>query len=928
MHESNDPDPHPLPQRQQPPRLSRIPAQPSSSSGSTHTLRRTPKFAEPIRPRGRSASAGTPSHRPVVLPPRNSSARPRAPWSDDGDGSTTPGPPPTPPEPAWWPQRSTRISRRTASAILYALEEAIRTPFPFTPDVVEESASMAELGGGLSQGVGNGRAQNGGSRAAGGPVPVPQYSSPNRVVTPRDIMRRRAEKSAETEARQREQQEEEQRRIHEENNRATTEQSSAGVAVTNMAAGDPPGNRASTGARRSGANPSIPPDPGDRRTNDPTSGANAVRASLLHTNPPTAAPRPTASRPADSSTAPKAVSRNRAATATQPQPRPAPTQTSRAASATQSNQQLASQTRATSAAAGTTQAQAGPPSQRPAAQQSGGSQQRSNTTSSFPHAFERWEALSSHWEGLTSYWIRRLQANGEELNGQPLNQQLARQVTDLSAAGANLFHAVVELQRLRASSERKFQRWFFETQADQEKTGEKIAQLEGALQAERQARSEQATVEAASAGAHAAESQLAAAETLRRDADEMKRTAEQQVREMRRELQISKDEARRGWEEIGRMEQAERDRTTSLRNGEPTLVGGVQVVPMQPGVTSQASNTASASAAARHRRTSSAGAAATRGGDSPTEADAGYTNYDPARSETDTDPFTESVRDGQAGSSSRAPPGPRSTTYPVIPPSTTPAARNPSSSPARATGPRGSTAPSTHGGTFLSYGPAGSYLASSSAGASAGFYQQPGTATSLLRDEVGGSASRTIEGDERSFVPSVEDTVSEEDYALDERGEVRRDGLGRPIVWREGGGEGEGEGEVMGEGIGEEEDSDEYDVREQVERERMYGVRYGGRGVEYGSGSTAGVGEGNGNGSVQGNGNGNGNGNGRAYTALSGAGAGSGPGAGPVDYSGSGYGWEAVPRHHNPTRLSDVLEEDERSRTSPSRASERSRGMR
>ena len=87
------------------------------------------------------------------------------------------------------------------------------------------------------------------------------------------------------------------------------------------------------------------------------------------------------------------------------------------------------------------------PPQAPAAVQS---------RSSFPHAFERWETLSAHWEGLTSFWIRRLEENSNEVNREPISQQLARQVTDLSAAGANLFHAVVELQRLRASSERKF----------------------------------------------------------------------------------------------------------------------------------------------------------------------------------------------------------------------------------------------------------------------------------------------------------------------------------------------------------------------------------------------------------------------------------------------------------------------------------------
>lgn len=45
------------------------------------------------------------------------------------------------------------------------------------------------------------------------------------------------------------------------------------------------------------------------------------------------------------------------------------------------------------------------------------------------------------------------------------------------------------------------------------------------------------------------------------------------------------------------------------------------------------------------------------------------------------------------------------------------------------------------------------------------------------------------------------------------------------------------------------------------------------------------------------------------------------------DYSGAGYssGWDQaeqqLPRHHHPTRLSDVIEEDERSRTSASQIS-------
>ncbi|POS88410.1 hypothetical protein EPUL_000053 [Erysiphe pulchra] len=193
----------------------------------------------------------------------------------------------------------------------------------------------------------------------------------------------------------------------------------------------------------------------------------------------------------------------------------------------------------------------------------GGRSGVSGTRSTFPHAFERWETLSAHWEGLTSFWIRRLEENGREIERDPLMQQLSRQVTDLSAAGANLFHAVVELQRLRASSERKFQRWFFETRTEQERNQEIQASIERKLQIEVEARV-------------AAVAQAATEERERLN-------AEKQLAEAKRELQISKEEAKRAWEELGRREKEERARTTSLREGLPTVIGGVEVVPMITG---------------------------------------------------------------------------------------------------------------------------------------------------------------------------------------------------------------------------------------------------------------------------------------------------------------------------------------------------------
>jgi hypothetical protein len=168
---------------------------------------------------------------------------------------------------------------------------------------------------------------------------------------------------------------------------------------------------------------------------------------------------------------------------------------------------------------------------------------------------------------MTSFWIRKLQENTEELDRNPVSAQLSRQVSDLSAAGANLFHAVVELQRLRASSERKFQRWFFETRGELERHQETNAMLQKALEEERANRAD-----------------------VIREAVENERVSsktQKQLSEMRKELMISKEEARRAWEELGRREQLERDRTISLQQGLPTLVGGVQVVPMTQGVPSR-----------------------------------------------------------------------------------------------------------------------------------------------------------------------------------------------------------------------------------------------------------------------------------------------------------------------------------------------------
>lgn len=738
----------------------------------------------------------------------------------------------------------------------------------------------------LALGVSNGRTQNGGSRSA---VPVP-FAGGDRVRTPTDIMRERrdreARRKAESDRRQREQEEEQQRRIQEEQQ---SEQDRIAATAGVAQSGEGTSYRRSGGAVRRSAVEPLPQDTSERRSGDRGSGGS-TRANITSTTQPAVyAPsngrgeKPSASVPDDAaglSSVSQLRTRPRGATSTG-QPRPAdakPRQTPRAVSAAAAAASGQKDKNASiNATAGTSQLRLdrgnAPPGQsQPAQDSTSGSQQRS-TTSSFPHAFERWETLSSHWEGLTSFWIRRLEQNKDDLDREPLNQQMARQVTDLSAAGANLFHAVVELQRLRASSERKFQRWFFETRAEQERFRENQSKFEQRIQEER----------SAATNAHA---DLSRIQKERDTAISQRKTADILVREKNRELSIAKEEARRAWEELGRREQEERDRTLSLKKGLATSVGGVHVVPMVQGGSTNRPAT---------REGLGADSVATRSAriDSPTDDDPGYTTYDPARSETDTDPFTEGSRvnlpqgirpEVDRPSQSNATPQHQQTSNTSA--AAVQAGRTATSSGAQQSNTQITTMPASSalsGGTYLNYRPEGSATTMTQAGTPS-FYQHEGTSLHGPEFTSLHGQPRVSEGDERSYVQSVGDTLSEEDYDLDENGEVQRDAHGHPVLGRRGPGS---------------EDSDEYDIQEQLDRERMYGRSYGSgiAGVEYGSGPPAAPG--------------------RQES--------SGP-----DYSGSGFGagWEALPRHHHPTRLSDVLEEDERSRATPSRASQNSRGVR
>ncbi|KAJ5396023.1 uncharacterized protein N7487_010326 [Penicillium crustosum] len=520
---------------------------PPSASDSQRPLRRIP--------RQRETSAGAYHPGLCTTPPASGIAhlRPALSEAETDDNGSTVDDPYQLLNTSYWPQRTTGVSSRTASAILFALEEAIRGPLQLSTDWDEVNASMSDMVGvaGPAGPVGNGRVQNGGARVPQNPISGTSQP-PSGMRTPTDIMRQRrdreARRKAEQEAREREQEELERQQLKQEQAQAEAQaqtQAQAQAQAQQYAAGVAAENASQSRIRapRPPRGPEGQPQPMPVASGPPSGYRPAVDA----------AP---STRPSEYQTAPQTATTGQVAN--QPQPTQATGQQPQHGRS-QSAAEMGGQPRPSGFSKSAQALPAGQPGAPQALQQP--------KRVGFPHAFERWETLSSHWEGLTSYWMRKLEQNNDDLERDPLSQQLARQITDLSAAGANLFHAVVELQRLRASSERKFQRWFFDTRAEQERSKEVQADLERQLKEERQGRADA----------------FAAAQKSEKD----KIKAEELLKEMRRELQISKEEARRAWEELGRREQEERDRTNSLRNGEPTLVGGVQVVPMVSGLPSR-----------------------------------------------------------------------------------------------------------------------------------------------------------------------------------------------------------------------------------------------------------------------------------------------------------------------------------------------------
>ncbi|KAK5232276.1 hypothetical protein LTR47_006805 [Exophiala xenobiotica] len=779
LYEYYDPEREPLPQRQQlilTPASQRRPQ--SSPSSGVRSLRRTPRLQE--RRAGQAAVGG--SEHPSLSP----EARPVTPPSGfDESGSTSPQNYQRLVEnESYWPTRTTRISRHTHDAILFALEAIRRgsgvNAQPLTPDLLEEQARMSDLLRGNPPGA-TARTQNGGAprtTAATGTGPTEQ---PPRYRTPTDVMRERRRREAlraeEAVAKQRQ---EEERRLQQE----------AQIVGVGEEQRPRPSARTSTGR----------PQPTQTYNIGGPSAQATGSTTRRQENIPPAQPGPsrTAQAPAQGGGREPRLS--------------ATTQRNRTEAFEQLNYPTTARPAVPEQTSRPTQQ---PPPPRPQAQplpqpqaggqagaQPGAQASAAGGRSRFPNAFERWEDLSAHWEGIVSSFIHRLQNNADELAGKPLEKQMARQIDDLSAAGANLFHAVVELQRLRASSERKFQRWFFETRHDQEQAQERIAELERQLRVEREAQTASST----------------SIEAVRAD----KNRAEELVKEMRRELQISKEEARRAWEELGRREQEERERTIALRSGERTLIGGVEVVPMQGLPSRQVSSaqrpqtregpTAGAgplilsgqqpSATQRARSQSQTTSTSL---DSPGEESRQFT-YQPetGTSPTVTDPFTESSRQPEGQTPLRREPDTQFYTTPPRP-----------------------TQPNTSAAAIAAS------RAATSATQDLRYYQSP-TTNSQMSGALPAPIRQGTGGTERSYIPSSASAASEEEYHINPDGSYTRDAQGHRIPYHQAIGpsalhaeisddEGEGEGE---EGEYSEEDDDDHDHAADIERERMYAAQY------------------------------------------------------------------------------------------------------
>lgn len=441
----------------------------------------------------------------------------------------------------------------------------------------------------------------------------------------------------------------------------------------------------------------------------------------------------------------------------------------------------------------------------------------------------------------------------------PNAQTLNRQITDLSAAGANLFAAVVELQRLRASSERKFSRWFIDTRAELDESHGIRNQLQERLKADKADSTQRV-------------SDLAiAAENAKRE-----------VAEVRRELSISKEEARRAWEELGRRNQEAVDAAQSLNAGEMTVVHGIEVTPYLGGMSRGGSLN---QRPPTRDPTQQYGA----GGMPPVAEAASHESTGDAReyyqeenSPTNTDPFLESGQEAerinQAGSSLQPKDAYQPPYYSLGSAASraSPAQTTSSPRPARTTQESDVSGQLPEEERFYQHGPQDTFL----------HYPREQTTADNSAARQPSSRPRESVHSEESYVESLSEGGTE--YVIDAAGNVRHDDQGRPIVFTRRAASGNN-----GNGNGNGNSSSEYDTAADIRREQELAAQYGSGMLPNAARILPSTSS-------------------EAMASYSTT-AGQQHEEDPPGYEGAGYGGEySLPtRHHHPTRLSDVLEEEE-----------------
>jgi hypothetical protein len=361
---------------------------------------------------------------------------------------------------------------------------------------------------------------------------------------------------------------------------------------------------------------------------------------------------------------------------------------------------------------------------------------------------------------------------------------------------------------------------------------------------------------------------------------------------------ISKDEARRAWEELGRRNQESMETAQSLKDGRVTLVHGVQVVPYFGGPSRSVSGgqrPSTRDGQPTYGSTGMASAAGAAGLQSPGD-ERDY--YQQEASPTNTDPFMESG--GVQAQPLQREPGKQSLaagTYQPYniggTPTTTSTAQTAiplagqRPAPASAGSLGASRSPPAVGSSslpvttqeaqrFYQHAPQETFLHSPQSSSQAVGSGQPPTA----REDVRSDASYISEGDD----------YSQPNYPFDESG--------RPIQYS---------GRVQSA-----ETDDSYDVGADVRREQELAAQYGTGGGQYES-----------SGGQYGSGGGEYGASmlppeapsvpATSAQAMASYAPTSSQEARRPSYEGGAYeGWESLQtRHHHPTRLSDVLEEEE-----------------